>query len=300
MLTAVRPKPVTEREALAIYQKPFGREHPAVAASLNNLAFVLGGEGKLDAAEALFREALPLNRKLLGDEHPQVGICLSRFGTVLQDQGRFPEAEEMYREAVTIQTKLLDKKASDLSPKKSELAPNVELAWTLKYLSVVLEKQNKLSEAEAAIDDALSVISKVVGGNHPDWITLFRDFVRIKLRRGKVADVKSVAEALFQTENRRHEPALNYIAWLLATSPDSAVRDGSSAVKFAEQAVATTERKNLNYLDTLAAAYAEVGEFAKAISVQHEAIALSHNEKMKKDLESRLELYQSNFPYRVP
>jgi len=48
----------------------------------------------------------------------------------------------------------------------------------------------------------------------------------------------------------------------------------------------------------LAAAYAEAGEFAKAISVQKEAITLAQPEALKQDLATRLKLYESNTPYR--
>jgi len=48
----------------------------------------------------------------------------------------------------------------------------------------------------------------------------------------------------------------------------------------------------------LAAAYAEVGQFEKAVSVQNEAIGLLQDETLKKDLATRLKLYESNSPYR--
>jgi tetratricopeptide (TPR) repeat protein len=91
---------------------------------------------------------------------------------------------------------------------------------------------------------------------------------------------------------------LNALAWCVTTCSDAVLRDGTNAVVFAEEAVAATNRKNFSYLDTLAAAYAETGQFAKAISVQHEAIALAPSEQEKKNLASRLQLYENNFPYR--
>jgi tetratricopeptide (TPR) repeat protein len=91
---------------------------------------------------------------------------------------------------------------------------------------------------------------------------------------------------------------LNGLAWLLATGADPKLRDGPRAVTFAEKAVAATNRKNVSYLDTLAAAYAETAQFAKAMSIQQEAIALSQSEQEKQDLASRLKLYENNSPYR--
>ncbi len=92
--------------------------------------------------------------------------------------------------------------------------------------------------------------------------------------------------------------SLNDLAWLLATCDDPKVRNGADAVKFAEQAVAKTDRKNPMILDTLAAAYAEAGQFDQAVNAQKEAIALLQNEEQKKDFATRLKLYESSTPYR--
>jgi len=48
----------------------------------------------------------------------------------------------------------------------------------------------------------------------------------------------------------------------------------------------------------LAAAHAEAGQFANAVSVQKEAIALAQYESLKKELAARLKLYEANTPYR--
>jgi hypothetical protein len=91
----------------------------------------------------------------------------------------------------------------------------------------------------------------------------------------------------------------NDLAWLMATCEDPQIRDGASAVNFAEKAVSTNPKRT-DLLDTLAAAYAEAGDFAKAVKVQNEAIALLHDEESKKDFVGRLRLYESNMPYREP
>ena len=125
---------------------------------------------------------------------------------------------------------------------------------------------------------------------------------RVLRKQGKLLDAKTTlrdAIKLFRNhaaDGNRH--AQNEIAWLLATYPDPEVRDGCSAVTYAEKAVAATSRANASYLDTLAAAYAEAGDFAKAVTVQKEAIALLRTEKEIQDYSSRLKLYESNTPYR--
>jgi Flp pilus assembly protein TadD len=76
------------------------------------------------------------------------------------------------------------------------------------------------------------------------------------------------------------------------------MRDGRSAVGFAEKAVAKTERKNWSFVDTLAAAYAEAGQFAKAVRIAKEALALPNVERAEPGLTARLKLYESDSPYR--
>jgi TPR repeat protein len=93
--------------------------------------------------------------------------------------------------------------------------------------------------------------------------------------------------------------ALNSLAWILATSANSSIRDGSNAVVFAEKAVAATNRKDPAALDNLAAAFAEAGQFEKAVSTEKEAIALLRTEAEKNDYTTRLKLFEAKLPYRA-
>ena len=92
--------------------------------------------------------------------------------------------------------------------------------------------------------------------------------------------------------------ALTKFGWLFATSPQVGVRDGSSAVVFAERAAGATGRTNHLMLNTLAAAYAEAGRFADAVRVERAALGFAQDDKTKEDYGSRLRLYESNTPYR--
>jgi tetratricopeptide (TPR) repeat protein len=94
--------------------------------------------------------------------------------------------------------------------------------------------------------------------------------------------------------------ALNNLAWFLATCLEKELRDGPAAVRLAEVAVKATDRKDPGPLDTLAAAYAETGQFAMAISTEREAIAIVRDSEQETDYTSRLSLYESNSPYRAP
>jgi hypothetical protein len=94
---------------------------------------------------------------------------------------------------------------------------------------------------------------------------------------------------------------LDEVAWLLATYPDSRSRDGAEAVRLAEHACDLTQRKIPALLDTLAAAYAEAGDFPRAISVAEEALnrarSSGDNDAVKLS-ENILASLRENVPYR--
>ena len=94
---------------------------------------------------------------------------------------------------------------------------------------------------------------------------------------------------------------LDELAWLLATYPDSNARDGAEAVRLAERACALSERRVPALLATLAAAYAEAGDFPRAVAVGEEALSearsLSDTDGIKLS-ENILASVRANVPYR--
>lgn len=91
----------------------------------------------------------------------------------------------------------------------------------------------------------------------------------------------------------------NGLAWLLCTAPDDKVRNGKRALEHARKACELTNYKNGGYLDTLAAAYAEAGQFDKAVEWQEKALKVG--DIPIKDMPAareRLELFKAKKPYR--
>ena len=91
-------------------------------------------------------------------------------------------------------------------------------------------------------------------------------------------------------------PTLNDLAWLLATCPDENIRNGAAALKYAERANELTASGDAEYLDTLAAAAAEAGDFKRAIETTRLAIEVADKE-FKRELQSRLAMYREQRPY---
>ena len=83
--------------------------------------------------------------------------------------------------------------------------------------------------------------------------------------------------------------AYNQIAWTLATCPDAEIRDGSKAVAMAQKALAF--HPEIEFLDTLAAAYAEAGRFDEAVAAQQKVILWLERKNRQAELpESRKHL----------
>jgi tetratricopeptide (TPR) repeat protein len=93
----------------------------------------------------------------------------------------------------------------------------------------------------------------------------------------------------------------NNVAWVLATSSDSSIRDGARAVGFAQEAVQLSGGREPRFLRTLAAAYAESGRFSEAIAAAKQAAVIATMQAkpdMAKRLEKDLVLFRGNLPLR--
>lgn len=93
----------------------------------------------------------------------------------------------------------------------------------------------------------------------------------------------------------------NAFAWLLATSPADSLRNGLAAVQYATLANEQTRWGNSQYLATLAAAYAEAGQFEEAVLLQNRVV-----EQVSRispvaggEMLARLNLYTNGKPYRT-
>jgi tetratricopeptide (TPR) repeat protein len=150
-----------------------------------------------------------------------------------------------------------------------------DLASAAQHLGYVMMLRPELEQAQAQLRQLLLSIAR-----KPDGLQQLRDIV----------------------DHAPDSPRmLDELAWLLATYPDSKSRDGTEAVQLAERACALTDRRIPALLDTLAAAYAEAGDFPRAISVVEEALKRAHSAgdidavKLSENIFTSL---NANLPYR--
>lgn len=81
---------------------------------------------------------------------------------------------------------------------------------------------------------------------------------------------------------------------MLATCPDDSVRNGDVALKMAKTCIANSKNRHPEVISTLAAAFAETGDFENARKYQQVAVNLSGNDADKARQIDRLEKYKVN------
>jgi len=101
-------------------------------------------------------------------------------------------------------------------------------------------------------------------------------------------------------KNDKDSGVYNNYAWILATSTDDSLRDGKLALEYALKSCELTRYKKPHILSTLASAYAELGDFDKAVEWSQKSVDLAvDNEHDQKDhLEKELKSYQEKKPWR--
>jgi eukaryotic-like serine/threonine-protein kinase len=269
------------------------------AISYEVIAGLLKEIGQPQEAEKAYQDTQVLWRKLVAnfnteDHRFHLAANYEALGHLLRQAGRATESLESFRAAQAIWLKLVAE--SNVEDHRNHLG------WTGDDIGQSLQQAGRLEEAAESFRQALAVWKKLDADFSKDAYRNRVSGTLVSLARTlQNVGKRTEAEPLFR-EAAEHASAgtLNELAWQLATDPDPKLRNGAMAVLLAEKAVSGPNQTNPIVMDTLAAAYAEAGQFTNAVRVQQEAIALLQNEQQKKDFASRLRLYDAGMPYRNP
>ena len=145
-------------------------------------------------------------------------------------------------------------------------------------------------------------------GEHADAIRDYESAITV-IDKAKKPDDKAVGdepkeeaddEDGAQPSSEEHAGLLNNLAWVLATSPKDDVRNGKRALELALKSCELTEYKAAHILSTLAAAYAETGDFEKARQWSGKAVEIGTEEKNEQleQLQKELDGYKENKAWR--
>jgi Flp pilus assembly protein TadD len=209
-----------------------------------------------------YRQSLEIN--------PDDADAVNSLGAILDRLGRFDEALACYR-------------------KSQELKPDDAIAYY--NLGNLLANRGRFDEALDQFQRAIEInphFSKAHGG--------LGVALAARGRPGEALKHYRIALKL-QPDNL---VAQKDLAWLRATCPETALRDGAEAIELAQRVNQRCGGQQPDVLDTLAAAYAETGLFSEALAAASKAreLAMQQNDRALADaLRARIALYQNGRPF---
>jgi protein O-mannosyl-transferase len=236
----------------------------------NNLGFLYLRRGELDQAISHFETALKI-RSGNDQTHYNLGTALvhMNLANALARKGRAEEAIVYYEEAIKLRADYGD---------------------AYYNFGSVLFQQGWIDDAIAQWQKALAI--------QPNDAAAHTSLGNAFLQKGWPE--KALIEYQKAVEiDPREANARNNMAWVLATSSDPAIRNGTRAVSLAAQAVKISEGKNAIFLRTLAASYGECGKFTDAMAAAEKGreIAISRADShLVRTLERDIALYRADIP----
>ncbi len=151
---------------------------------------------------------------------------------------------------------------------------------------------------------ALQILDQVIRANSLNW-QAHRLQGEIFLSQGEHAEAVTAYEKALGLMPDGVSPDLqaslfNNLAWVLSTSTEDDIRDGVRALELALKACELTNYGQAHILSTLGAAYAETGDFEKALEFAKKGVALGKENKSEQleQLEGEVKSYEEKKPWR--
>ena len=143
----------------------------------------------------------------------------------------------------------------------------------------------QVGEVDKALEDFTSAIKF-----DPTEPTSYANRAALEWSKGRYGEAIPDLEHALRLRSSDYS-LVNKLAWALATSPDPAARDGNKAIAVARQGLKL--RDDFQIHDTLAAAYAEAGQFEDAQREEQRSLDLyKGSAQITAKLQGRLELYR--------
>lgn len=272
-------------------------QNPSCWMAHNNLGVVLVQEGQVDEAIANYETALQMQ--------PDYADADYNLGNALLAKGEVEEALRHCQRAVAIQpndpeAQLALANALLYNRQIDEAIIHYQKAMALRpyYFGAHYNLSRALLE-KGEIDAAISY-SRVAVSIQPDNADANISLAVALTENGLIADAIGYYDKALRL-SPESIPAQNNLAWLLATSVNSAIRNGTKALELASEANRLSGEKNPLVLRTLAAAYAELGQFQNALQAAQTAHRIASEQGafgLAQQLKKEIVVYESDSPYR--
>ena len=240
--------------------------------ALTNLGTLLMERGQLDDALSYFQNALAVRSR---SEHRHYNLSLALIhdstGNVLARKGRLNEAIAHFRQAI------------DLRPDFPDAHYN---------LGTALFQKEDLDGAIAEFRTTLSI--------HPYDAGAHTSLGNALVQKGLLREAVDHYEKALQSDPDSILP-LNNLAWIMSTGPDDSLRNNEIAVQLATKANQLSKESNPIFIRTLAAAYAQAGQFEKATETARRASEKANAQgvhDLAVQIQEEIDLYQRRMPLR--
>ncbi len=283
-------------EAATHFQKALELQ-PQYAEARNNLGNAFFQKERVDEAVANYQQALEIN--------PKFALARYNLGVAFLQNGRLSEAVRHFQGALQIEPDFakahynlgvtfvhLGRVSEAIAHYNEALEINPNYSEAEYNLGIALLQIGRLNEAVSHYKKALQINSHYVEAHNNLGTAL--------VQLGRVNEALAHFQRAMEI-NPLNVEAQNNMALVLATFPERRVRNGTKAVQLAERADHLTGNANASISATLAAAYAEAGQFSNAITTAERALQLATdqgNTALAEAIREQIRLYQSGSPYR--
>lgn len=265
----------------------------------DNLGNALLKKGDVDGAIFNYQEALK-SAPYRADVHFNFGNALVQKGDANEALTHFQKAWELkpdYVEAYNNAGSVLLKagRPNDaIACWQKALAIRPNLALPHNNIGYALCRYGRIDEGIRELQQAVAI--------DPNCVDARDNMAVAFLQQGRTDEAISQLQKVLEIQPADKSALKNLaaIAWRLATSPDAAQRNGKKAVELARRANELSLGEDPVVLQTLAAAYAECGDFSEAVATAQRAlqIAAAKNDASAGELQAQLKLYQAGSPFR--
>ncbi|MGH7961520.1 MAG: tetratricopeptide repeat protein, partial [Candidatus Binatia bacterium] len=256
------------RQAVIIYEKVRGAEHPDTATALDSLASLYREMGEYTNALPLAQRASTIREKVLGAEHPDTATSLNNLALIYRDIGNYAQALALFQRSVTISEKAL-------GPKHSRTA------IPLSNLASLYQAMDDYAQALPLFQRALAIREKVLGPEHPRTAITLSNLASLYQDMGDYTQALllfqralAIREKVLGPEHPRTATSLSSLASLYRD-----MKDYTRALPLALRAVAVHEKvlgaehpHTAASLYTVAVLYRDVGDYRKALQFSERCV----------------------------
>jgi CHAT domain-containing protein/tetratricopeptide (TPR) repeat protein len=287
------------RRLIALEEKLWGAEAPAIAPTVNNLALIYQRQGRPADAAPLFERVVTLDEKALGPDNPDLATVLGNLAEAYRKQGRYAEAEKPLERSLAIREKILG-------------PDNLELAIGINNLASVYYGEGKFAEAATRFERVLTILQTKLGEDNPSVLTAAANLAQVYSKAGQYAAAEKLALQTMEVRERTLGPnhpdvatSLNNLAGLYVTEARY-----QEAEPLYRRALATREKTlgaddpeiatSLNNLALLYVAQGRTAEakplYERALAIREKALGPDHPD-VASDMNNLAELYKDEGRY---